>query len=199
MTTAVATTDGRRARRERGRLAVTDAMIDLVLDGQTPDVELLTDRAGVSEATLYRYFDNLDELRHATMGRFLVRYGSLFKMPACGEGPLDERIDRFVAARLRLLDRTEPMARFTRMRMAVVPELAAELRQLRTMLASQVRRHFAAELDPLTPARRDDVVAVICTLTSFESWLQLRDDHGRGPTQIRRALISTLRCLLVAP
>jgi AcrR family transcriptional regulator len=196
MTTATATTDGRRARRERGRLAVTDAMIDLVLDGQAPDVDLLTERAGVSEATLYRYFETLDELRGATMARFLVRYADLFEVPSCGEGPLAERIDRFVTARLHLLDTTEPMARFTRTRVLAVPQLGAELHHLRMVLAEQVRRHFATELDALTPARRDDVVAVICTLTSYESWLQLRDDHGRGPQQVRRAMTTTLRCLL---
>ena len=196
MTTAVATTDGRRARRERGRLAVTDAMIDLVLDGQSPDVDLLTERAGVSTATLYRYFETLAELRRATISRFLVRYADLFEVPACGEGSLDERIERFVTARLHLLETTEPMGRFARARMSAVPELAAELHQLQVGLAAQVRRHFAAELDGLTAARRDDLVAVICTLVSFESWLQLRDDHGRGATQVRRALTTTLRCLL---
>jgi AcrR family transcriptional regulator len=198
MTTGAMVTDGRRARRERGRLAVTDAMIDLVLDGETPSVELLTRRAGVSEATLFRYFETLDELRRATTARYIARFADLFEIPSSGVGTLDQRIDALVAARARLYTTTEPMARLTRRRAAVVPEIDDELRRLRSVMAGQVRRHFAAELAELIPARRDDLVAVICVVTSFESWQQLRDDHGRGPTQLRRAMTESLRRLLGA-
>jgi AcrR family transcriptional regulator len=198
MTSGATATDGRKARRERGRLAVTDAMIDLVLDGETPSVELLTRRAGVSEATLFRYFDTLDELRQATTARYIARFADLFEIPLNGVGTLDERIDALVAARARLYTSTEPMARLTRRRAAVVPQIDDELHRLRSAMAGQVRRHFGAELAELTPARRDDLVAVICVVTSFESWQQLRDDHGRKPTQLRRAMTESLRRLLGA-
>ena len=191
-------TDGRTARRERGRLAATDAMIDLVLSGEEPSPELLARRAGISVATLFRYFDTLDEMRRATTTRYLERFAHLFELPRCGEGTLDERIERLVTARLHLLTTTEPMARLTRARAIVVPELAAELHRLRDQLAGQVRRHFAAELAELSPARRDDLVATIAVLLSFESWAQLRDDHDRGPTQMRRTWTSALHRLLTA-
>jgi hypothetical protein len=40
---------------------------------------------------------------------------------------------------------------------------------------------------------------MISTITSFESWAQLRDDHGRSPTRTRRLWVRTLARLLHEP
>jgi AcrR family transcriptional regulator len=176
---------------------VTEAMIDLVLEGHAPPTaEQVAARAGVSMASLFRYFETLDELRQETILHYLDRYAELFEIPAIGEGSLDERIDRLVAARVRLYENTEPMARFVRARAPEVPDLDAVLHRSRRMRAEQLRRHFAPELDPLTPARRDDLVALLCVVTSFESWLQLRDDHGRSTAQTRRTWTRAIEGLL---
>lgn len=189
--------DGRRARRTRGRLSVTEAMIDLAVEGHLPPTaEQVAERAGVSQASLFRYFDNLDELRQATVRRYFERYAHLFEIPDIGIGPLDERIDRFVAARFALYETTEPMARLARDRAAVVTAFGAGLHTGRALLAGHVRQHFAAELATRTPVRREDLVAVVSTLTSFESWVQLRDEHGRSGKEARRAWVEALRVLL---
>jgi AcrR family transcriptional regulator len=189
--------DGRRARRERGRRAVTDAMIELVAEGHSPPtVEQVAARAGVSVASLFRYFETLDELRHETTRRYVERYSQLFEIPDIGAGPLDMRIGRLVDARHELYETIEPMARFVRRQAPVVPDMNDTLHRTRSTMAEQIRRHFETELGAMTAARRDDLVAVISTLTSFESWAQLGDDHDRSPIQIRRAWVQTLRCLL---
>lgn len=189
--------DGRRARRARGRLAVTEAMIDLVHEGHhPPSAELVAERAGVSQASLFRYFDTLDELRQATILRYFDRFAHLFEVPDLGVGRLDERIERLVAARLALYEATEPMARLARDRAAAVPEFGATLHERRIVLAEQVRRHFAEELAPHSPARRDDLVALVSMLTSFESWTQFRDDYQRSDGRTRLAWVETLRILL---
>lgn len=193
-------TDGRRARRDRGRLAVTEAMIDLVLEGYLPpSAEQVARRAGVSVASLFRYFETLDELRRETIRRFLERFAHLLDIPEPGLGPLPERIERFVAARLTLYATTEPIGRLARSRASSVPDFDRSLSEARAATAMQVRQHFATELDRRSPARRDDLVAVICTTTSFESWLQFRDDHARSASQTRRAWTNALRCLLDPP
>ena len=57
------TVAGRRARRERNRTAVIDAMFELIAEGKVPPpAEALAERAGVSVSSIFRYFDNLDEL-----------------------------------------------------------------------------------------------------------------------------------------
>ena len=176
---------------------MTEAMIDLVLEGYLPpSADQVARRAGVSMASLFRYFETLDELRQATIERYLDRFAHLFDIPDPGLGPLTERIERFVAARIRLFESTEPIGRLARSRAATVPDFDHSLRQARATTAAQVRQHFATELSRLSPARRDDLVAVVSTTTSFESWLQLRDDYARSTPQTRRAWTNALRCLL---
>lgn len=192
-------TDGRRARRERGRLAVVDAMVDLVQEGglvSPPSAQEIADRAGVSVSSLFRYFDNLDELRHETILRFFERYADLFEVPGLGEGGLDERIGRFVAARLHLYGTVAPSSRLVRARALEAAELAANVEGVRRRQAAQVRAHFAPELDARTPAVADDLVAIIASLTSFEAWDLAHETLGRTPRQLTRSWTAALAALL---
>lgn len=192
--------DGRRMRRERGRRAVAEATIDLVLEGVAPPtVEQVAARAGVSVASVFRYFETLDELRNETARRYLDRFAHLIEIPNIGKGSSQARIKRFVDSRLEFYAATEPMARFVRRRAPTVTELDEMLHRNRVTRAAQVRQHFAAELATLSPARRVELVGVICILTSFESWVELRDDHVYGAVQIRRAWMRTLGRLLSEP
>lgn len=188
--------DGRRARRERGRLAVLDAMVDLLQEGRTPPTTPeLAARAGVSAASIFRYFESLDELREHTIVHFLGRYEHLFDVPDPG-GALDERIAALVDSRLRLHETVAPVARMVRARMHDEPALATQLALVRRRQADQAAAHFAEELAALPPAGRDDLVGAVVTTTSFEAWDLLTGDLGRTPKQVRRAWIRTLRALL---
>jgi AcrR family transcriptional regulator len=189
--------DGRRARRERGRLAVTDAMIDLVFEGNIPPTsEQIAERAGVSVASIFRYFDTLDDLRRATTDVYLERFAHIFEIPEIGEGSPATRIDTFVSSRVTTHETTEPMARLVRSRALDNSEIDAALQGVRATRAEQIRHHFAHEIGRLTPAAADDLVAVIATLTSFESWDQARHEHRRSASQLRRAWNGALTRLL---
>lgn len=185
--------DGRRARRMRGRLAVINAMIDLVLEGRVPPTtEEVAARAGVSAATLFRYFENLDELREQATAHYFERFSDAFEVPNIGEGPLEDLISTFVRCRVRQHEITEHMARLTRSRALVTPDMDATVHRLRATQSDQIRLHFAEQLAELPPAKREDAVAIVAALTSFESWDQFTGDHERSSTQIRRAWTSTI-------
>jgi AcrR family transcriptional regulator len=186
--------DGRRLRRERGRRAVIDAMIDLVLDGcAPPTAEQVIARAGVSQASLFRYFATLDELRHEAIGRYFERFDDMIAIPDIGDGPLPDRIERFVTARDAFYDRTSPMARLTRHQAADVSDFAETIDRVRSTFADQAAQHFAPELGRRDPAAREHLVAVIAALTSFEGWDQLATlgDEGRR-VALRRAIADLL-------
>lgn len=189
--------DGRRARRERGRLAATEAMVDLIFEGcAPPTAEQVAERAGVSVASLFRYFETLDDLRRETADFYFQKFSHLFAIPDAGTGALTKRIQDYVAARVKLYETTEPMSRLVRARAPEQAEVDELVRHTRATLASQIRHHFAPELRALTGAERDDLVAAICTLTSFESWDQIRHDHHRSPLQTRRAWSRAMHRLL---
>ena len=188
--------DGRRLRREQGRVAVVDALIDLMLLGEiSPTAEHIARNADVSVASIHRYFSSLDELRQVGIQRYLERIDHLVAIDAIGEGRLDDRIDRFVSSRLRYLETTAPVARSARRQAATAPELGATLQRVRATLADQVAQHFAAELEDLTATARRERVAVIAVLTSFESWDQMTD-QGFGRGAVERAWTTHLRLLL---
>lgn len=189
--------DGRRARRMRGRAAVVEATIDLVLEGfSPPSVEQVADRAGVSTASVFRYFDTLDELRDETTHRYFQRFAHLLDIPDIGAGTLEARIKRFVDIRHELYTATAPMARLVRNRAPKVAALHDTLRRHRATMADDIRRHFATELDHLGGALRGEIVGTIATLTSFEAWSELTEDHRRTPAQIRRGWTRALSLIL---
>jgi AcrR family transcriptional regulator len=190
--------DGRRQRTERGRAAVTEAMIDLMFEGYLPPTaEQLSERAGVSVASVYRYFDGLDDLRQAATTLYFSRYTDLFDIEGFAEGPLAERVANLVDSRLRLYATSEPMGRLIRIRQHEHESARVWLAQLRATYADQIRHHFDTQLQQLGPTDRAQLVAMIATITSFESWDVCREAHHLDAVQIREswigALIATMR------
>lgn len=172
-------------------------MVDLIQSGHAPPTaQEVAERAGVSPSSLFRYFADLDELRAHTIRRFMDRYDDLFQIPSIGGGPLDQRVTRYVAARVRLHDAVAPVGRLARARSLEHPELAAALDDVRHFQADQTRLHFAPELAARAPAARVDLVGSLTTLTSFESWDQLRTGMGRTGRQVQRAWVAGVRALL---
>jgi AcrR family transcriptional regulator len=184
----------------RRRMRAVDAFIDLVLDGAAPPTpEAVADRAGVSRATFFRYFSTLDELRNDATGRVLERFPELSSIPAIGTGSLNERIERFVDARVRLHEALHPLALLLRAHTAGDVAAAGFVDAARQVFADQIRQHFEIGLVPHSPARRDDIVTAIAVITSIESWQQFRHSHHRSPAQTRRAWRVALTGIFAAP
>jgi AcrR family transcriptional regulator len=170
------------------RLSAVDAFIDLVLEsGSPPTPEEVADRAGVSRATFFRYFTTLVELRNEAAARVVERFADLFTIPDIGAGSLDERIRRFVDARVQLHETLHPLELLTRSHAAQDGDTAGFVDAVRRLHADQARQHFEADLRPHGPARRVDMVVAICVLTSVESWQQFRHTFGRSLAQTNRA------------
>ncbi len=177
-----APTDGRRARRERGRLAVIDAMFSLLQDGKVPvSAEMVAERAGVSVASVFRYFDGLDDLQLQTFERFRERFEPLLDVDA-GAGTLQGRIAAFVRSRLDLYEQAGAIMAVGRLRALEHEPLVAASAEMRGLLAAQVRSAFAEDIT--ADGTRSDLVAVIDALTSLESWDVLRKTHSRSRNEI---------------
>lgn len=182
------TPDGRRARRERGRAAVTEATLSLIMEsGTPPTADDAASRAGVSAASVFRYFDSLDELRDSTSDLFIERYASLMQIPNLGRGTRRERIDSYLAARLRMYETTANVLRLLRYRAFDVEAAQVAQKKLRLAARDRIRRHFHQEISELPSGQGEQLVAVIATATSFDAWDQMHTDHGMAPNQLRRA------------
>lgn len=181
------------------RLSAVDAFIDLVLEsGSPPTPEAVADRAGVSRATFFRYFSTLVELRNEAAARVVERFADLFTIPDIGTGSLDERIRRFVDARVQLHETLHPLELLTRSHAVHDADTAGFVDAVRQLHADQARQHFEADLQPYGPARRDDMVVTIGVMTSVESWQQFRHTFGRSLAQTNRAWRTALAGIFAA-
>lgn len=196
--TAVHTPDGfqRTPASTRRRVRAIDAFIDLVLEGNLPPTtEQVAERADISLATLFRYFETLNVLRRDAALRMLERF-PLLRVSDVGEGPMRDRIERFAAIRVSLWEKVHLLARLQRSTVLQDPGAAQMVNFVRGVMADEVREHFAHELRGLTAAQRDDAVALIASLTSVESWEQFRHAYGRSPLQTRRAWAQAIDAIL---
>lgn len=181
----------------RRRLLVIDAFLDLVLEGDpSPEPSTIAERAGVSRASLFRYFETLDELRTEAMGRVLERFLDLFELGEPSPASREHGVAVFVDSRLRLHETLHPLALLQRRHAAGSDDAAALIDISRNLLADQVRSYFHFDLKSMRRAGRDDVVTTIASLTSIESWHQSSHSHGRTAAQIRRAWISAITSVI---
>jgi len=196
--------DGRTARRDRNRLAVLDAVLQLFTEGElSPTPEMVALRSGVSLRSVYRYVSDRDDLVRAAIERHLEKVGHLFAFEAIGEGAFDERVASLVAARLRLHRAIAPAARAalarTRLRATPASEIIREsLHARRGMLRVQLARHFAPELATFGQ-EADAVLAAADALTQIETIDWFLVDGGYTPEQTREAMVTGLRRLLGPP
>ena len=188
--------DGRRASRERNRDAVVDALLNLYREGiLSPSPEEVAKRAGLSRRSLFRYFDDLDDLCRAAIARQSLRAGHLIALKDIGVGSLADRIDRLAAQRFELFEAIAPAARVGRLRAPYQVIVAEDIRKSRAALRRQLEKHFAWELDRLGPDRRRDILSAADVLCSFESFDLLREAQGLNRQEYQRTIRRALTAL----
>jgi AcrR family transcriptional regulator len=185
--------DGRRLRREQNRDNVIDALLELFAEGvYEPSSAEIAERAGLSPRSLFRYFDDVDDLHHAATRRQLRRARPLLDVAVDPAAPTAQKIERLVDARVRLYEDIGPSARATRVCAHRHPALARELKERRAYLRKQAARLFAPELT----ASRAALLPVLDATCSFETYELLRHDQGLSRARASTALVAALTALL---
>lgn len=189
--------DGRTARRDRNRDAVLDAVLDLFAeDALAPSAIQVAERSGVSLRSVYRYFDDTDELVRAAIERNLVRVRPLFVIDGLGEGSLDDRTRRIVESRLELHERVGPLMRATLLHAGEHELLAARLATVRRLLREQTEDMFAPELGAMGVGPRREVAAAVDLLLGFESIEQLRKVRGLSLPATARVVVRAVQAVV---
>lgn len=191
--------DGRRARRDRNRLAVVDAMLSLYTAGNLdPSSDEIAERAGLSPRSLFRYFDDLDDLVRVAISRQHERVQPLTGLDVSSHGALPERVQRLVAQRIRLFERIGSVGIVSRVRAPFQPLIASELAITRSCLRRQLEQLFARELEGRGVAGSVAAIASIDVLTSFEALQLMRDDQQLTRAQMEAVLVDSMLRLLEA-
>ena len=193
MNSTVEDVDGRRLRRTQNREAVLDALAALFREGiYQPSTNEIAERAGLSPRSLFRYFDDVDDLNRAAIERRLERALPLVEVGVTADAPTLTKIEHLAESRARLFEAIAPEARAGRIcahRHAIVAE---RIHETRDELRGQIRALFAPELQ----GDRAALLPAIDALCSFEAYELLRYDQGLSRAKTTSALIAALTTLL---
>lgn len=189
--------DGRRLRRERNREAVVDAILELYAQSNySPSSEEIAEIAGISARSLFRYFDDLDDLVRTAVSRQVARIVPQAQFEIDPAVPFVDRCARFVHHRVDLLEDYFELARAVRLRAPFQAPLAEQLRTARRFFRLQVAQVFEPELSVLADGDAVAALAAIDVLCSFESLGLLRDDQGLDRAAIDELLVRSIQRLL---
>ncbi len=189
--------DGRTLRRTRNRTAVIAALLDIIREGNLhPGASEIADRAGVSHRSIFRYFDDLDDLVRTSIDHAFVEAGPLAEVPEIGIGSLAERITAFVDARVALFGLVDGPMQLARMRAPGIPAIDEGIAEIAEIFRGQIAEHFATELASRSDEDRPLLVDGIVVMTSYDSYtIHLRLLHS-DVERIRAAWVVALAAML---
>lgn len=174
-----ASADGRRARRERNRAAVVDALLELFRAGDlAPSSEQIAARAGLSPRSVFRYFDDIDDLCRAAIERQREQVWPIVITDVDHGLALEQRIAALVAQRADVFDAMGSVGQVARLRAPFQPLVAAQLDESRRFLRRQIERVLDRELGALDAEWARRMAAAIDVICSYEAYQLLRGAHG---------------------
>ena len=194
------TVDGRTLRRTRNRTAVIVALLDLISEGNLePSTGDIAERAGVSDRSIFRYFDDLDDLVRTTINHAIAEaqvYGAVEEL---GDGTLEQRIERFLDARIRLFLRMDGPLRVARMRADTIPSIDTEFAAIMELTRRLVRTQFGPELDAHPQPQRDQLTDAVVVFAAYDTFAIHTRMLRNSTQQMRESLITALTALLTSP
>lgn len=192
-----ASTDGRTMRRRRNRDAVIESLITLIREGEmAPTVAKIADRAGVSHRSIFRYFEDLNDLARTAIETEFRNAVALATVADPGTGSLEHRIDTTVSKQLATFEHMHQLGRVARGKMIDIPEIDRGLSNIIEFRLDQLRRQFAPELDAMDDGRRDAILTAMAMTVGFDSYDMHRRTLERTRDEIARNWRATMHALL---
>ena len=184
--------DGRRVRGERNKDAVVEALLSLYEAGDVePSMARVADIAGVSERSVFRYFEDKEDLIGAAIALQLGRVGHLFDGPSV-DGNFEQRLEAILDHRLRLYDAIVGVMRASEFLEHRSPTIRAAIDTRRSILRGQAVDQFRPELNRLDDQQQ--VARAIDVALSLETISYLIRHYKRS--QLRDTLAFMVRSAL---
>ena len=186
--------DGRSLRRERNRQDIVDALLGLIENGETEiSAALIASKAGLSERSIFRYFDDVNDLYRSVCDLAFSKEIEYALIDDAGVGSLDTKIENFVNQRVRIYTMNEKIAPAARSFAFKNPIIKNQLVVGRKLLRTQIMKHFAEELSAFDKQQQQAAVAIIDSLTTFESYDMMRSDQKMSVQTIKSILTESIR------
>ena len=186
--------DGRSLRRERNRQEIVDALLQLIESGETEiSAAIIAQRAGLSERSIFRYFDDVDDLYRSVCDLAISKELEFALIDEAGTGSLDTRIENFVNQRVRMYTMNENIAPAARAFAFKNHVIKNQLVLGRKFLRNQINAQFAIELNQLDKSQQQVAIATIDALTTFENYDMMRTDQKMSVNNIKTILSEGIR------
>jgi AcrR family transcriptional regulator len=187
-------TDGRRERSASSRRRILGAMIDLIESGlPSPTAEAVAAKAGVSLRTVFRHFEEMENLHLEIAAQVFERIRPIL------DQPLEHRqwpalLDETVARRAQFFEIIAPF------------KTAIDVHRHRSRaISAQHRRITVMSRDMLAAALPADVVSnhsvfeLLTLLLSIETWQRLREQQGMTVAEASESVLRASRAVAGVP
>lgn len=164
--------DGRRQRSDANRRRITEAMLDLIIEGEmNPSAERVAERAGVGRRTVFRLFSDMEGVYREAHVLMMTRLAPIIDEPIRG-ATWRERLDQVIDRRGRLYEQMLPIKTASEALRAQSPYLQDEHAEVTRML-----RGVLLFVLPKTIAEDRTLFESVELTLSFEAWRRLRQEQ----------------------
>jgi TetR/AcrR family transcriptional regulator of autoinduction and epiphytic fitness len=166
--------DGRQARALKTRNAISDALLDLIREGDlSPTARQIAVRAGVSERSIFQHFSDLEELLKSATERQIQRIAAMSEVIPTNL-TFSERLKRFVMQRSRILEDLMPIRRAAILQEPFSREIKRGRDKLSLASLEEIKTVFSPELSKMPRDRRQQAISAIDMAVSWNAWEHLR-------------------------
>lgn len=179
-------TDGRRERSRSSRSKIIAAMLDLVGNGDVaPSAARVAEVAGVGLRSVFRHFDDMDEL-YREMGDVIEARVMPIILQAPSGVTWKEKLFDIADRRAQVFETILPYRISANLKRFQSPYLMQDYRRMLRLESETIEAH-------LPPAVKDDVVAArgLNVILSFQTWRLLRHDQDL-PVDDAKAVVRRL-------
>ena len=188
--------DGRVARSHRARLALADALLDLLNEGvERPTAAQIAQRAGVSLRLVFHHFDDLEAI-YASAGDLQIERVRTLSKPVDPALPFEQRVATFLKIRARVFEYVSPVRRASLRRATSSAEISRRMRAAHQLARDDTLHAFAGEIASARAGQRVEVAAALDGVTSWEMWEFLRTRSELSVKQASRIVAHMVRALL---
>lgn len=189
--------DGRKARSQRSREAVVQAVLAFVREGiPRPSATEIARRAKVSRRVVFNQFKDMERLRAICLARFAQEENAKFWRPVSPALALPERMDAFVRARSARLEFVTPFRRSSILLAPRSPRITEAVRTAAARAHAEVKAVFDPEIRQLAPARRGRLTTLLIAACSWPLWDLLRQDLNLSQRRAREAMTAMVAAVI---
>lgn len=182
--------DGRRARSDDSRRKIVAAMIELVAEGRpSPTAEAIAVRANVSLRTVFRHFEEMDNLYQEIAAALFERIRPYIEMPLL-RGDWSFTLNGMIRRRAELFEQIRAFKTAIDVHRHRSPAVRAQYRQM-----AQLSREMLERSVPETLQHDQQVMETITLLLSIETWQRLVEQQALSPEQAAALLHRTILAL----